>query len=128
MGLKAHLCPKKRAFRENRSQALRTTDYDKQKSDCTLRGLIAKSIESRFEPIEKPFPIEWLTDIGGMYTAHKSLALVGSRDLKPKTTPAYSAEPNGTAKSFVKILKRNSTALFTHLPGGAAALIKTCPD
>lgn len=73
----------------------------------SIRDLIAMSIESRFEAIEAPFPIEWLTDNGGMYTAHETRAFAASCGLKPKTTPAYSPESNGMAESFVKTLKRD---------------------
>lgn len=73
----------------------------------SIRDLIAMSIESRFQALEAPQPIEWLTDNGGMYTAHETRAFAAACKLKPKTTPSYSPESNGMAESFVKTFKRD---------------------
>jgi putative transposase len=58
------------------------------------------------EATRTPYPVEWLSDNGPPYTALETRDFGKQLGLLVCTTPAYSAESNGMAESFVKAFKR----------------------
>ncbi len=60
------------------------------------------AIKNRFSSeFGTPAPIEWLTDNGSAYTAHKTRAFALEIGLNPLTTPICSPQSNGMAEHFV---------------------------
>jgi len=81
-------------------------------SDCHLAGsdvrdLMAEAVEARFGVTRTPRPVQWLSDNGPPYTAHRTRAFGASVGLDVRNTPAYSPESNGMAEAFVKTFKRD---------------------
>jgi putative transposase len=73
-----------------------------------IRNLMLDSVERRFGLVTRlPRPIEWLSDNGSPYTAHKTRAFAGEIGLVPRTTPIESPQSNGMAEAFVKTIKRD---------------------
>jgi putative transposase len=73
-----------------------------------IRDLMLDSVERRFGLATRlPRPIEWLSDNGSPYTAHKTRAFAGEIGLVPRTTPIESPQSNGMAEAFVKTIKRD---------------------
>jgi transposase InsO family protein len=73
-----------------------------------IRDLMAESVEERFGKVESvPHKLEWLSDNGSIYTAHKTRQFAEALGLVACTTPAYSPESNGLAEAFVKTFKRD---------------------
>lgn len=75
----------------------------------TICDLMAESLEARFGPgtTRTPRRIEWLSDNGAPYTAHRTRAFGLQAGFLVVTTPAYSPESNGLAEAFVKGFKRD---------------------
>jgi len=71
--------------------------------------LMLRSAEHRFGPEIRSVPhlIEWLSDNGPCYTAHKTRKFAKLLGLEACTTPAYSPQSNGMAEAFVKTFKRD---------------------
>ena len=73
-----------------------------------IRDLMLESVEKRFgSPANVPHEIEWLSDNGGCYRAHETIAFAKSLRLKPCFTLVRSPQSNGMAESFVKTFKRD---------------------
>lgn len=73
-----------------------------------VKDLVAESIEYRFGMVDRvPHRIEWLTDNGSAYTAHKTVRFIRMMGLEVCTTPYYSPESNGMAESFIKTFKKD---------------------
>ena len=77
-----------------------------------IRDLMLQSVERRFGLVDRlPAPIEWLSDNGSPYTAHKTRAFAGEIGLVPRTTPIEGPQSNGMAEAFVKTIKRDYARL-----------------
>lgn len=73
-----------------------------------IRDLMAEAIEARFGFVDRlPHPIEWLSDNGSAYTAHKTRSFARMMGLDIRTTPVHSPESNGMAEAFIKTFKRD---------------------
>jgi transposase InsO family protein len=73
-----------------------------------VRDLMVQSIEYRFGSVDKaPHPIEWLSDNGSCYTAHKTRQFAKELGLICCTTPVSSPQSNGMAEAFIKTFKRD---------------------
>jgi putative transposase len=93
-----------------------------------IRDLMLAAVERRFGPRARtlPYPIEWLSDNGSVYTAHDTVDQAKALGFVVCTTPPYSPESNGMAESFVKGFKRDyvyladvrtADELLAQLPG-----------
>ncbi len=51
--------------------------------------------------------MQWLTDNGSIFAAHKTIDIALSLNLEPCFTPVESPESNGMAEAFVKTFKRD---------------------
>lgn len=83
--------------------------YDRPLTHRDIIELIDRAIVHRFgdwaDRLKKP--IQWLSDQGPQYIAHETRDYARQWGLEPITTPSYSPESNGMAKSFVKTIKRD---------------------
>ncbi|SMZ42799.1 Mobile element protein (plasmid) [Escherichia coli] len=55
-------------------------------------------------------PVEWLTDNGSAYRSYQTRQFARMVGLEPKHTAVRSPESNGMAESFVKTMKRDTSA------------------
>jgi len=72
-----------------------------------IRDLMLETIEYRFGQPKAPHKMQWLSDNGPCYTAHKTVQFGRSLGFDVCTTPAYCPESNGMAEAFVKTMKRD---------------------
>jgi putative transposase len=65
------------------------------------------TVMSRFgdNVVKLPYEVQFLSDLGGPYTAYETKDYLKSWGFKPINTPAYSPESNGISESFVKRFK-----------------------
>jgi transposase InsO family protein len=86
-----------------------------------IRDMMVRSVEQRFGTIRAPHPVQWLSDNGSIFAAHKTLQIAAALNLVPCFTPVESPESNGMAESFVKTFKRDYVRV-SPIPTAAAAL------
>jgi len=86
-----------------------------------IRDLMVRCVEKRFGTIRAPHPIQWLSDNGSIFAAHKTIEIALALNLAPCFTPVESPESNGMAESFVKTFKRDYVRI-SPIPNAAAAL------
>ncbi len=86
-----------------------------------IRDMMVRSVEQRFSSIRAPHPVQWLSDNGSIFAAHKTIEVAVALNLAPCFTPVESPESNGLAEAFVKTLKRNYVRV-SPIPDAAAAL------
>jgi putative transposase len=73
-----------------------------------VRDLMVAAVEHRFGRMNRvPRTIEWLTDNGSGYIAHKTRRFARELGLEPRTTPVESPQSNGMAEAFVRTIKRD---------------------
>lgn len=90
-----------------------------------VRDLMAQSIEYRFDDVETPSPVEWLSDNGPPYTANDTRSFGVKSGLLVRNTPAYSPESNGMAEAFVKTFKRDY--IYINNVSSAAYVLESLP-
>src|SRR3954466_11325978 len=66
-------------------------------------------------------PVQWLSDNGSIFAAHKTIEIAVALNLVPRFTPVESPESNGMAEAFVKTFKRDYVRV-SPIPNAAAAL------
>lgn len=76
-------------------------------SGSDVRDMMLEAIETRFDDLRAPTPIEWLSDNGSPYTATETRRFAAQLNLIPCFTPVASPESNGMSEAFVKTLKRD---------------------
>lgn len=75
-----------------------------------VRDMLVEAVERRFGSVEampQEHQLEFLTDNGSAYIAHKTRSVAKSLGLKPINTPVCSPQSNGMAESFVNTFKRD---------------------
>ena len=65
--------------------------------------------------------MQWLSDNGSIFAAHKTIEIALALNLEPCFTPVESPESNGMAEAFVKTFKRDYVRV-NPIPDAAAAL------
>jgi transposase InsO family protein len=85
-----------------------------------IRDMMVRSVEQRFGALRAPHPVQWLSDNGSIFAAHKTIEIALALNLVPCFTPVESLESNGMAEAFVKTFKRDTTRC-TLIPGRAIA-------
>jgi transposase InsO family protein len=78
-------------------------------------------VEKRFGAIRAPHPVQWLSDNGSIFAAHRTIEIALALNLVPCFTPVESPESNGMAEAFVKTFKRDYVRV-NPIPNAAAAL------
>jgi len=86
-----------------------------------IRDRMVRSVEQRFGAIRAHHPVQWLSDNGSIFAAHKTLEIALALNLVPCFTPVESPESNGMAEAFVKTFKRDYVRVGL-IPDAAAAL------
>ena len=72
-----------------------------------IRDMMVRCVEQRFGGIRAPHPVQWLSDNGSIFAAHKTVEIAVALNLSPCFTPVESPESNGMAEAFVKTFKRD---------------------
>ena len=65
--------------------------------------------------------MQWLSDNGSIFAAHRTLEIAQALNLVPCFTPVESPESNGMAEAFVKTFKQDYVRV-TPIPDAATAL------
>jgi transposase InsO family protein len=86
-----------------------------------IQDLMLYCIEKRFNALQAPYPVEWLSDNASCYTAKETRAFAAQLNLISRFTPVRSPESNGLAEAFIKTFKRDY--IFTHSPSDASSVI-----
>jgi putative transposase len=86
-----------------------------------IRDMMVRCIERRFGAIRAPHPVQWLSDNGSIFAAHKTIEIALALNLAPCFTPVESPESNGMAEAFVKTFKRDYVRV-SPIPDALAAL------
>jgi transposase InsO family protein len=72
-----------------------------------IRDMMVDCVEKRFGKIRAPQPVQWLSDNGSIFAAHRTIEVALALNLVPCFTPVESPESNGMAEAFVKTFKRD---------------------
>ena len=86
-----------------------------------IRDMMVHCVEQRFGAIRAPHPVQWLSDNGSIFAAHKTIEIAVALNLVPCFTPVESPESNGMAEAFVKTFKRDYVRV-SPIPDAATAL------
>ena len=72
-----------------------------------IRDMMLSCVESRFDALRAPHPVQWLADNGSAYTASDTINFATALNLVACFTPVKSPESNGVCEAFVKTFKRD---------------------
>ena len=72
-----------------------------------IRDMMVRCVETRFGAVPAPHRVQWLSDNGSIFAAHKTIDIAWALNLLPCFTPVESPESNGMAEAFVKTFKRD---------------------
>jgi putative transposase len=86
-----------------------------------IRDMMVHCVEQRFGAIRAPHLVQWLSDNGSIFAAHKTIEIAVALNLVPCFTPVESPQSNGMAEAFVKTFKRDYVRV-SPIPDAAAAL------
>jgi len=86
-----------------------------------IRDMMVRCVEQRFGAIRAPHTVQWLSDNGSIFAAHRTIEIALALGLVPCFTPVESPESNGMAEAFVKTFKRDYVRV-NPIPDAAAAL------
>ena len=88
-----------------------------------IRDMMVRCVEQRFGAIRAPHAVQWLSDNGSIFAAHRTLEIALALNLVPCFTPVESPESNGMAEAFVKTFKRDYVRI-NPIQDAAAALAR----
>jgi len=78
-----------------------------------VRDMLVEAVEARFgQASVGSAKLEFLSDDGGVYRAHKTHALARELGIEPVHTPVCSPQSNGMAESFANTFKRDYVSLM----------------
>ena len=86
-----------------------------------IRDMMVNCVEKRFGTAPAPHRVQWLSDNGSIFAAHKTIDIALALNLEPCFTQVESPESNGMAEAFVKTLKRDYVRV-NPIPDAANAL------
>ncbi|HVH80156.1 MAG TPA: IS3 family transposase [Stellaceae bacterium] len=86
-----------------------------------VRDMMVRCVEQRFGGVRAPHPVQWLSDNGSIFAAHRTVEIALALNLVSCFTPVESPESNGMAEAFVKTFKRDYVRVAL-IPDAAAAL------
>ena len=86
-----------------------------------ISDMMVHCFEKRFGTIRASHPVQWLSDNGSIFAAHKTIEIALALNLAPCFTPVESPESNGMAEAFVKTFKRDYVRV-SPIPNAVAAL------
>ena len=90
-------------------------------SGAMIRDMMVHCVEKRFGAVPAPHRVQWLSDNGSIFAAHKTIDIALALNLDPCFTPVESPESNGMAEAFVKTFKRDYIRV-SPIPDAASAL------
>jgi putative transposase len=95
-----------------------------------IRDMMVECVEKRFGAFRAPFRVQWLSDNGSIFAAHKTVEIALALNLEPCFTPVESPESNGMAEAFVKTFKRDyvRVSLIPHAPAALAQIDRWMED
>ena len=95
-----------------------------------IRDMMAECVEKRFGAFRAPYRVQWLSDNGSIFAAHKTVEIALALNLEPCFTPVESPESNGMAEAFVKTFKRDyvRVSLIPHAPAALAQIDRWMED
>jgi transposase InsO family protein len=67
-----------------------------------IRDMMVRCVELRFGTFRAPQPVQWLSDNGSIFVAHRTIEIAMALNLVPCFAPVESPESNGMAEAFVK--------------------------
>jgi putative transposase len=82
-----------------------------------VRDMMVRCVERRFGTLHAPYPVQWLSDNGSIFAAHRTIEIALALNL----TPVESPESNGMAEALVKTFKRDYVRV-SPIPDALAAL------
>ena len=88
-----------------------------------IRDMMVECVEKRFGTFRAPHRVQWLSDNGSIFAAHRTIEIALALNLEPCFTPVESPESNGMAEAFVKTLKRDYVRVSL-IPDAATALVQ----
>ena len=91
-----------------------------------VQDLMLHCIEKRFNALQAPYPVEWLSDNASCYTAKETRAFAAQLNLLSRFTPVRSPESNGLAEAFVKTFKRDY--ILTHSMNDFSSAMRRLPE
>jgi len=80
---------------------------DRQVQALDIQKLMRDSVLKRFEDVKTPKPIQWLSDRGTVYRAHRTCNTARELGLLTCYTAPYSPSSNGMAEALVHTIKRD---------------------
>jgi transposase InsO family protein len=86
-----------------------------------IRDMMVQCVERRFAAMRAPHPVQWLSDNGSIFAAHRTIEIALALNLVPCFTPVESPESNGMAEAFVKTFKRDYVRI-SPIPDATVAL------
>jgi putative transposase len=86
-----------------------------------IRDMMVHCVERRFGAAPAPHRVQWLSDNGSIFAAHKTIDIALALNLEPCFTPVESPESNGMAEAFVKTFKRDYVRI-NPIPDAVTAL------
>jgi len=63
-----------------------------------IRDMMVRCVEQRFGTLRAPHPVQWLSDNGSIFAAHRTIEIALALGLAPCFTPVESSEGNGMAR------------------------------
>ena len=95
-----------------------------------IRDMMVECIEKRFGAFRAPYRVQWLSDNGSIFAAHKTVEIALALNLEPCFTPVESPESNGMAEAFVKTFKRDYVRVspIPHAPAALAQIDRWMED
>jgi putative transposase len=95
-----------------------------------IRDMMVECVEKRFGAFRAPYRVQWLSDNGSIFAAHKTVEIALALNLEPCFTPVESPESNGMAEAFVKTFKRDylRVSLIPHAPAALAQIDRWMED
>jgi putative transposase len=73
-----------------------------------IRDMMVRCVEQRFGAIRAPHPVQWLSDNGSIFAAHKTIEIAGALNLLPCCTPLERPESNGMAEASAAIPRQSN--------------------
>ena len=59
-----------------------------------IRDMMVRCVEQRFGTLPAPYPVQWLSDNGSIFAAHRTIEIALALNLAPCFTPVESPESN----------------------------------
>jgi putative transposase len=89
-----------------------------------IRDMMVRCVEQRFGAIQAPHPVQWLSDNGSIFAAHKTIEIAVALNLVPCFTPPRKSGEQRHGRG----LRQNLQARLCSGQPGAKCRCRTLPD